>query len=136
MSVRPGDRSDLRAELSGGPFVPVLPLIDLMILLGTGSLILGFVLKAAAIATQYSPTFLGFSSMNYVVIAAICFAFALTLAARTWVKLNEPKLMALRRRASEAELRWQAEQFEVEQQEPERSELDERGDRKAASGGG
>jgi hypothetical protein len=95
--------------------VPILPLIDLMILMGTGSLMLGFVLKAAAIATRYSPTFLGFSSTDYVLIAGICFGFALTLAARTWVKLNEPRLMALRRRASEVELRWQEQELDQEE---------------------
>jgi UDP-N-acetylmuramyl pentapeptide phosphotransferase/UDP-N-acetylglucosamine-1-phosphate transferase len=110
--------------------VPVLPLIDLLILLGTGSLMLGFVLKAAAIATRYSPTFLGFSPNDYVVIAGVCFGFALTLAARTWVKLNEPRLLARRWRASEAELRWEAE--ELEQEEGVEARRAQRNERKAA----
>ena len=94
--------------------MPILPLIDLMILMGSLSLVLGFGMKAIAITTHYQPNILGFSSIDMVLIAGICLAFALTLAARTWVKLNEPRLMALRRRASEAELRWQAEEIEHE----------------------
>ena len=92
--------------------MPILPLIDLMILMGSLSLVLGFGMKAISITTHYQPTILGFSSIDMVIIAGVCLAFALTLAARTWVKLNEPRLQALRRRASEAELRWQAEGFD------------------------
>lgn len=87
--------------------MPILPLIDLLIVMGSVSLVVGFLFKAAAITTAYRPTLLGFTSVDFVLIAGICFGLALTLAARTWVKLNEPRLMALRRRASEAELRWQ-----------------------------
>ena len=94
--------------------MPILPLIDLLILTGSLSLVLGFGMKAISITTHYQPTILGFSSIDMVVIAGICLAFALTLAARTWVKLNEPRLLALRRRASEAELRWQAGELEQE----------------------
>ena len=94
--------------------MPILPLIDLMILMGSLSLVLGFGMKAISITTHYQPSILGFSSIDMVIIAGICLAFALTLAARTWVKLNEPRLSALRRRASEAEFRWQAEAIEHE----------------------
>jgi hypothetical protein len=94
--------------------VPILPLIDLLILGGSLSLVLGFGMKAISITTHYRPTILGFSSIDMVVIAAVCLGFALTLAARTWVKLNEPRLMAFRRRATQAELRWQAEEIEQE----------------------
>ena len=96
--------------------MPILPLIDLLILAGSLSLVLGFGMKAISITTHYQPTILGFSSIDMVVIAGICLGFALTLAARTWVKLNEPRLMAYRRRASQAELRWQAEELEQEEE--------------------
>jgi hypothetical protein len=96
--------------------VPILPLIDLLILAGSLSLVLGFGMKAISITTHYQPSILGFSSIDMVVIAGICLGFALTLAARTWVKLNEPRLMAFRRRASQAELRWQAEELEQEEE--------------------
>jgi len=73
--------------------VPILPLIDLLILMSTASLLVGFVLKAISITTRYRPTVLGFSSMDFVVITAVCIGLALVLAARTWVKLNEPRLL-------------------------------------------
>jgi hypothetical protein len=97
--------------------VPILPLIDLLILAGSFSLVVGFLMKAISLTTHYQPSIFGFSAIDMVVIAGICLGFALTLAARTWVKLNEPRLMALRRRASEAELRWQTEELEQEEEE-------------------
>lgn len=85
--------------------MPILPLIDLMLLLGTGSLLVGFLLKAISITTRFQPHVLGFTSIDFVLIAGICMGFALVLAARTWVKLNEPSLLALRRERMEAAFR-------------------------------
>lgn len=84
--------------------MPILPLVDLLILLGSGSLIVGFLLKAIDLATIYQPTILGFSSLDFALITAVCFALALTLVARTWLKLHEPSLLQLqsRLRAEEA----------------------------------
>jgi hypothetical protein len=113
--------------------VPILPLIDLLILGGSVSLVVGFLFKAASITTVYRPTLFGFSSADFVLIAGICFGLALTLAARTWVKLNEPRLMAYRRRASEAELRWQAEELEHEESAEARAEGRARKQASAAS---
>lgn len=93
--------------------MPVLPLVDLLILLGTGSLAIGFVLKSVAITTLYQPTVLGFSSVDFVLITGVCFGFALVLIGRTWLKMNEPGLLSLQsrlraetaaRRADEIEL--------------------------------
>jgi hypothetical protein len=106
-----------RGSKHPGADVPILPLIDLLILAGSFSLVVGFLMKAISITTHYQPTIFGFSSIDMVVIAGICLAFALTLGARTWVKLNEPRLMARRRRASEAELRWETEELEQEEEE-------------------
>ena len=83
--------------------MPILPLIDLLILAGWSSLAIGAVLKAVAVTTVYRPTILTLSPMDFIVVAAICFAFALTLAARTWVKLNEPRLIQIQRPRAEAE---------------------------------
>jgi hypothetical protein len=85
--------------------LPILPLIDLLLLLGTGSLCIGFLLKAVAVTTRFQPSLLGFTSIDFVLIAGICMGFALVLAARTWVKLNEPRLLELRRRSSEERFR-------------------------------
>ena len=78
--------------------MPILPLIDLLILMGTGSLLVGFVLKAITVTTSYRPTLIGFSALDFVIITAICLAMAIVLAARTWVKANEPRIAARRRR--------------------------------------
>ncbi len=85
--------------------LPILPIIDLLVLLGSLSLGVGFVLKVTTITTRYNPTPLGFSSLDFVLIAAIFFVFALTLTARTWMKLNEPRLFAARREAAAVQAR-------------------------------
>jgi len=79
--------------------MPVLPLIDLLILLGWTSLLGAFLLKAIWIATSYRPTVFGLHPFDFLLAAGVCLLFALTLAARTWVKLNEPRLLARRRLA-------------------------------------
>ncbi len=104
--------------------MPILPLVDLMILLGTGSLGIGFVLKAIAITTHYRPTLLGFSSLDFVLIAAVCMAFALTLVARTWLKLHEPRLLDLQRRAGEDDARRRAREYGFETAESPRTRTD------------
>ncbi len=85
--------------------MPILPLIDLLLLLGTGSLFVGFLLKAISIATRFQPSVLGFTSIDFVLIAGVCMGMALVLAARTWVKLNEPKVLAMRRESLEERFR-------------------------------
>jgi hypothetical protein len=77
--------------------VQILPLIDFLILTGSASIGVGFVLKSIALTTTYRPTLLGFSSTDFVLIAGVCLGLALVLAARTWVKLNEPRLLAFER---------------------------------------
>jgi hypothetical protein len=78
--------------------LPVLPLVDLLILLGTVSLAIGFVLKAIVVTTVYYPTVMGFASSDFVLITGVCFGFAMVLIARTWLKLNEPGLLTLQSR--------------------------------------
>lgn len=78
--------------------MPVLPLIDALILLGWSSLLGGFLLKAIYVTTAYRPTILTLTPIDFLLIAVVCLLFALTLAARTWVRVNEPQLAARRRR--------------------------------------
>jgi len=66
--------------------MPVLPLIDLLILLGWTCLALGGVLKAISITTTYQPEIFYLGPFDLLVTAGIFLLFALTLAARTWVK--------------------------------------------------
>lgn len=97
--------------------MPILPLIDLLLLLGTGSLFVGFLLKTISITTRFHPHILGFTSIDFVLIAGICMGMALVLAARTWVKLNEPRALAMHRETME-------ERFRLEQRLLERTTAD------------
>ncbi len=94
--------------------MPVLPLVDLLILMGTASLGIGFVLKAIAVSTLYRPSILGFSSADFVLITGVCFGFAMVLIARTWLKLNEPGLLALQSRLRAERAVRRAEEIERE----------------------
>lgn len=101
----------------------ILPLIDLLIILGTGLLGVGFLLKVVDIATRYSPAILGFSSTDFVLMTGVCWGFALILAARSWVKLNEPRLLELRRHQIHEAARRQAQEYELTVQATANSEL-------------
>ena len=83
--------------LAAGVCVLVLPLIDLLILFGWTTLSIGGVLKAIYATTNYRPTLVGMGPLDCVIAAGVFLLLALALAARTWVKLNEPKLVAARR---------------------------------------
>jgi hypothetical protein len=72
--------------------VPVLPLIDLLILVAWTSLIWAGFQKAVGLALASSFTVLGLGPLDFVLIAGVCLLFALALAARVWVKANEPRL--------------------------------------------
>jgi hypothetical protein len=93
--------------------MPVLPLVDLFILMGTGSFAVGVLLKAIAMTTVYRPSILGLTSLDFAVITGVCFAFALTLTARTWLKLNEPRLLVLQSRLRAEEAHRRARDLEV-----------------------
>jgi hypothetical protein len=80
--------------------MPVLPIIDLLILIGWTCLALGAVLKAIAITTSYRPEIFFLGPFEFVMIAGVLLLLALTLAARTWVKANEPEILAKQRRVS------------------------------------
>src|SRR5262249_4472447 len=90
----------------------VLPIVDLLILMGTGGLAIGFVLKGVALTTTYNPTCLGSSSFAWLLIPLPCSARALVIAARTWLRLNEPHLQALERRLGEEEAKRRAREYE------------------------
>jgi len=76
--------------------VPVLPLIDLLILLGWTSLLVGFALKTLSIALSYPLSIVGLAPIDFLLVAGVSLLFALSLAARTWVKVHEPRLVARR----------------------------------------
>jgi len=92
--------------------MPILPLVDLFILLGSGAFATGAFLKAIEVTTHYHPSLLGFTSSDFALITAVCFAFALTLVARTWLKLNEPRLLSLQNRLHAEEAHRRAREIE------------------------
>ncbi len=79
--------------------MPILPIIDLLIVSGWTLLFLAFGLKAIYVSTSYRPLFFGLGAFDLVMMAGVLLLFALTLAARTWVKSHESKSAALARRA-------------------------------------
>ena len=83
----------------------VSPLIDLLVIAGSGFLALGSLLKFIDVVTRYNPAILGFSSLDFLLMCGVCWGACLVLAARTWVRLNEPKLVDLRRRQTQEEAR-------------------------------
>ncbi|MEE2672793.1 MAG: hypothetical protein VX466_03300 [Myxococcota bacterium] len=87
--------------------MPVLPIIDLLIFLGWTTLAAGGLLKAIYLATSYRPTLLTLTPVDLLLVALAFLGLALTLAARTWVRLNEPALSASRQASAtrEAHLR-------------------------------
>ncbi len=79
--------------------MPVLPLIDLLILIAWTSLIGAFVQKGLRLALASSFTVLGLTPYDFVLCSGVCLLLALALAARVWVKAHEPKLIHTLHRA-------------------------------------
>ena len=77
--------------------MPTLPLIDLMILVAWTSLIVAGAQKGIGLALNSRPVILGMSPFDFVIVAAVALLFALALAARVWVRANEPHFIRLRR---------------------------------------
>ena len=78
--------------------LPVLPLMDLLIVIGWSSLAVGFLLKAIAALTRWQPTILTLSPIDFLFVAVAAFLFAIALAARTWVSEQQPAVSAPRRK--------------------------------------
>jgi hypothetical protein len=69
--------------------MPVLPLIDLMIFLAWSSLIVAFLEKAMEHVLARPYYLFGIGPFDWTIIAGVSLLFALSLAARTWVKSVE-----------------------------------------------
>ena len=80
--------------------MPILPIIDLLIFIGWSCLAAGALLKAIYVTTRYRPDVLGLGPLEFMMISGIFLLFALTLAARTYVKAIEPGMLAKKRAAS------------------------------------
>jgi hypothetical protein len=73
--------------------MPVLPLIDLLLLVAWTSLVWAFIHKAIWLALAANFTIFGLTPIDFATGSALCLLFATTLSARTWVKLNEHKIL-------------------------------------------
>jgi len=106
------------AALLGARAIPILPIIDLLILLAWTSLAAGGALKLVNVVFSKFWTLLGFAPFDFFLIAGVLLVFALTLVGRTWVKANEPAVLAAKRadatREAYAELRPEAAASEQE----------------------
>ena len=80
--------------------MPILPIVDLMILMAWTSLLGAFVLKAIRMTTSYDPSLFGLGPMELTFVAGVLLLFALTLTARTWLKARESGNNAARDRAA------------------------------------
>ncbi len=98
--------------------MPVLPLIDLMLLSGWTALLVGFVLKVIHLSTSYRPAIFGLTPIDFFLMAIVAMLFAIALAARTWVKSQEPTAAAIRRRDETIEA-WNALKGAAESRTPE-----------------
>jgi hypothetical protein len=78
--------------------MPVLPVIDLLLLCGWTSLMVGFLLKLADLVTRGNQSIFALSPRDFVLFSVVCFLFAIALAARTWVASQAPSRSAARRR--------------------------------------
>ena len=87
-------------NVQGVLLMPVLPMIDLLILMGWTCLAVGAIMKAIAITTNYQPYIFTFGPYEFYEIAVLLLLFAVALAARTWVKAHEPEILAKQRRVS------------------------------------
>jgi len=85
--------------------VPVLPLIDLLILVAWTVLMWAFVHKALWLALATRFTVLGLTPYDFLLGAGVLLLFALALAARVWVKANEGLLLRERAEARAARYR-------------------------------
>jgi len=78
--------------------MPVLPVIDLLLLAGWTSLLVGFVLKVADLLTRGNQSIFSLSPIDFLILAVVSFLFAIALAARTWVASQSSSKLAVRRR--------------------------------------
>jgi hypothetical protein len=71
----------------------VLPIIDLLILVAWTSLAWSVFHKLLHLALASRFSVLGLGPLDFAIAGGLCLLFAITLAARVWVKANEPRLL-------------------------------------------
>lgn len=81
--------------------VPVLPFVDLLILLASACLVCGGTLKTIYVMTALSFTPLGLNPLHFVMIAALLLLLAIALTGRAWLIAHEPNQVIADQRAHE-----------------------------------
>ena len=80
--------------------MPILPIIDLLILMAWTVLFGAFGLKLIAATTSYQPLLFGLGPLQMTLVAAVLLLFAIALAARSWLRSQETETSAARSRAA------------------------------------
>jgi membrane protein implicated in regulation of membrane protease activity len=80
--------------------MPILPIIDLLILMAWTVLFGAFGLKLIGLTTSYSPTLFGLGPLELTLIAAVLLLFAIALALRTWLRSQESTRSGAQMRAA------------------------------------
>ena len=84
--------------------MPVLPVIDLMILIAWTSLIVAAAQKVIGLALATRPQIFGMGPFDFVLVSGVSLLFALALAARVWVRRAEATAPHAQRDAGEPEV--------------------------------
>lgn len=80
--------------------MPILPIIDLLILMAWTALISATGLKLIHVTTSYRPEILGLGPFDLTVVAAVLLLFSLALSARTWLRAQESQNSEAHQRAA------------------------------------
>ena len=80
--------------------MPILPIIDLLILMAWTVLFGAFGLKLIGLTTSYSPALFGLGPLEFTLIAAVLLLFAIALSMRTWLRTQESQRSGAQRRAA------------------------------------
>lgn len=103
--------------------MPILPIIDLLILMAWTVLISASGLKLIALTTSYRPEILGLGPLDLTLVAGVLLLFSLALAARTWLRGLESQNSQARKRAASTLQAYSEVQAQVRRAESSEGEL-------------
>ena len=103
--------------------MPILPIIDLLILLAWTVLISASGLKLIALTTSYRPEILGLGPLDLTLVAGVLLLFSLALAARTWLRGLDAQNSQARNRAASTLQAYSEVQAQVRRTESPEGEL-------------
>ena len=80
--------------------VQVLPFVDLLILLASGSLVAGGVLKVIHLTSPYTSRLFGMAPIHFALVSTMLLLLAVALIGRSWLMSHEPSQQMAEQRAS------------------------------------